>query len=129
MSKKYNAAETKAILKEVCDRSYSMIASGYNELAKLNLTPEEMMSLDFTDKRINTARYLSSLIVVLSDCLSPAFKISLQLCTEENRPFIDQVMAKYDKYVETEKEKRAAAAKREEEVKIMMEGEEGDRLP
>jgi hypothetical protein len=128
MSKKYNAAETKAILKEVCDRTYSMIASAHKEMAKLQLTPEEMTSQDFSNPRINTARYMSSMIVVLSDILSPAFKISLQLCAKENQTFIDQVQSKYEAYVAAEKERKERIAKTEEEFKVVMENE-GDKLP
>jgi hypothetical protein len=128
MSKKYTAAETKTILKEVCDRTYSMIALCHRELAKLDLTPEEMMSTDRTNPRVNQARHLSSFIVVLSDILSPAFKISSQLCAEDNQPFIKQTIDKYELYVKADQERKAQAQKAEEEFKVVMEGE-GDKLP
>jgi hypothetical protein len=115
--------ESQLILTDVCNRAYAMIATAQKELAALNLSQEEMGSTENT-QRIATAKYLLSLTTVISDILSPAFDISLQLCDKSNHAFIEQIKARYALVLEAEKNRKEQAAKVAEEFKVVMEDEQ-----
>lgn len=117
MSKKYTASEVKSILREVCDRNYKMIASAQQELSNMKLTPEEMEIKGPDNVRVNTARYLMSLITVLSDIVSPAFNVSLQLCAKENQEFISHIAERHAAYVAAEKKRKELLNSKQEEKK------------
>jgi hypothetical protein len=118
VSKKYTASEVKSILREVCDRNYKMIASAQEELNKMKLTPEEMEITGSENIRVNTARYLMSLITVLSDIVSPAFNVSLQLCAKENQEFISHIAERHAAFVNSERKRKELLSKKEEEKDV-----------
>jgi hypothetical protein len=101
MSKKYTAKEMKAILKGCCDVGYSIIANVHREMAKLELTPEELLITDNSSERINVARKLRSIIAGVSETLMPAYEISLVLCAQENLPFITHIQEQHKQYIKT----------------------------
>jgi hypothetical protein len=99
MSKKYTLRESNAILKDVADRGYSIIANIRKELHNMALTPEEVTEGDVSIPKVADAKRLCGLIAAVSEILSPAFDISLQLCAKENLVFIAQVHEQHRKYM------------------------------
>ncbi len=99
MSKKYTLKQTSAILKDVSDRGYSIIANIRKDLANMELTAEEIALSDSSIPKVADAKRLCGLIAAVSEILSPAFEISLQLCDKENLVFIAQVHEQHRKYM------------------------------
>ena len=115
---------TSPILRDVCDRAFKTIATAQQELTKLELTPEEMTISDHSNVRVNTARYMLSMMTVLSDVISPAFEFSKKNSDGNNTKFIQQVQERYNLVLEQNAIAKLNAKMVAKEAEVMLEGEQ-----
>jgi len=100
VSKKYTAAQVKAILHCVLTGAYSNIDSLSKELSKLKKVGEEKFSEpDSGEDATLKARLYSNTILLLNDIISPAHDISLQLFEEQTHAFIKQCKDQQKKWL------------------------------
>jgi len=96
MKTKYTPRQTREILKNMLNLGYSYIDSFGKELAKLQLTPEEIKENDQTNERLHKANTIVSTMTLINDILHPAHAISLSLMDQKSIPFITQVIKQHE---------------------------------
>ena len=96
MKIKHTPRQTREILKNVLNLGYSYIDSFGKELAKLQLTPEEIKANDPTNTRLHQASTIVSTMTLINDILHPGHQISLSLMDQKSIPFITQVIKQHE---------------------------------
>lgn len=88
--------QLKEIISGILYIGYTNIDSLSKELAKLQLTPEEMEENKPTNERLRTGNLIVSTMTMVNDVIHPAHSISLQLMPKENQNFIAQVIKQHE---------------------------------
>lgn len=96
MKIKHTPRQTREILKNVLNLGYSYIDSFGKELAKLQLTPEEIKANDPANERLKTASIIVNTMSCINDIIHPAHTFSLSLMDQKSIPFILQVIKQYE---------------------------------
>ena len=96
MKIKNTPRQTREILKNVLNLGYSYIDSFGKELAKLQLTPEEIKENKPDNTRLQQASIIVNTMTVINDVLHPAHAISLSLMDQKSIPFITQVIKQHE---------------------------------
>ena len=109
MSKKYTAAQIKAILHCVLTNAYSNIDSLSKEMAKLKKKDLSEVDSTFIDPETNEdatlkARLYSNTIILINDIISPAHDISLQLFNDDVHAFIKQCKEQQDRWMKLQEQ-------------------------
>jgi len=96
MKNKPTTRQTREILKNMVNLGYSYIDSFGKELAKLQLTPEEIKENKPDNIRLQQASTIVSTMTLINDILHPAHAISLSLMDQKSIPFITQVIKQHE---------------------------------
>ena len=96
MKIKHTPRQTRDILKNMFNLGYSYIDSFGKELAKLQLTPEEIKANDPTNTRLHQASTIASTMTLINDILHPGHQISLSLMDQKSIPFITKVIKQHE---------------------------------
>lgn len=96
MKNKQTPRQTREILKNVLNLGYSYIDSFGKELAKLQLTPEEIKENKPDNTRLHQASVIVNTMTCINDILHPAHALSLSLMDQKSIPFITQVIKQHE---------------------------------
>lgn len=96
MSKRYTNIQLKDIIRNVANLGYANIDLLAKELAKLQITAEEIKDNDIKSERIQKANTIVSCMTMINDIIHPLHMASMQLLDKRTHPFIVQCMKQHE---------------------------------